>query len=59
MKVYLAMDKIFGSVLKVCATKEIAEREIQKKIEYYTFPGSKHIAKRNQYYIDEVEVLND
>jgi len=58
MKVYLVMDKILGGIPKVCKTPEIAEKEIQKLIDYYDFPGSKHISKRKDYYIEEVKVIN-
>ena len=58
MKVFVVVNKVLGGIMAICSTKEIAERVIQKDIDYYNFPGSKWHPDRSKYSIEEMEVLD-
>jgi len=59
MNVYLVMDNVLGGVVSVCATNDIAEKEITKQIEYWdSIKDGKFKAERKHYYIEEQEVIN-
>lgn len=56
-KVFVAVNKTLGGIMAICLTRKIAEREIQKDIDYYDFPESKWHPDKSNYFIEEMEVL--
>ena len=56
MKVFVVMSNVFGWVMEVCKTKEIAEQVIRKDMDYYKFKGSKYEPKKEDYIIEEKEL---
>jgi len=58
MNVYLVMDNVSGGVESVCATHDIAEKEITKLIKYWNnIKDGRFKAERKHYYIIKKELL--